>query len=294
MNEEMKTPAANGKLSTIFLVVLGLHVAVIVAFIAYNLLKGNTEAVPELADAAPAEEVAPATEPATLSSPAPSLETEVNPVAEAGSPPDAAMNGQMTMPSPTDPIYSTAGTIQPRPMEPITPVEPVAVSTSSAPVIETVKPVTSAVGNYTAKKGDSLAKIARTHNISIQALREANSLQGDMIKIGQTFSIPGSTVKAAAVPAATVVKAQVPVKSGSSEYTVAAGDTLWKIAKSFNTQPSQIAKLNGITDPSKLKVGSTIKVPTSSSQEASVPKAQPVRTNVQNTDVAMVPQAKRQ
>ena len=289
MNEEIKTPAANGKLSTIFLVVLGLHVAVIVAFIAYNLLKGNTESVPEVADVTTTQEAAPVAETAELPSPLPSLEIQANPLVETGMAAEETYN-PMSMPSPADPIYSTNAVVQPRSLETVSTIVPA------------IKPVVAAgLGGYTVRKGDSLAKIARIHQTTVQELRAANGITGDMIRIGQALNIPGgqtalvsSPAKAQVVPVAAVVNAQVPVKTGFSEYTVVTGDTLWKIAKTFNTQPSQIAKLNGITDPSKLKVGSIIKVPTSSSQEASAPKAEPVRTNVQNTDVAMVPQAERQ
>jgi LysM repeat protein len=307
MSEEMKTPTANGKLSTIFLVVLGLHVAVIVAFIAYNLLKGNTEAAPEVAETEQVEEIMPTIEKAELPQHEPALETDQNPVAESGAPVEAgkAAETEMFMPSSSDPIYSTANntTIKPRNLEPVMEaVKPVAEVVS-----QQVKPmVNSTLVSYSVKKGDSLARIARNHGVSVQELRDANGISGDMIKIGQTLNIPSSGMAPAAasvvskavvnqaVSAVTTAStAVVAPKTSLSDYTVMSGDTLWKIAKTFNTQPSQIAKINNITDPSKLKIGSTIKVPTSSSQEASAPKAQPVRTDLQNTDVAMVPQSQR-
>ena len=44
---------------------------------------------------------------------------------------------------------------------------------------------------YKVQSGDRLEKIARMHNISVQALREANpQLNGDRINIGQTLKIP--------------------------------------------------------------------------------------------------------
>ncbi|NJK92260.1 MAG: LysM peptidoglycan-binding domain-containing protein [Blastochloris sp.] len=280
MNEEIKTTAANGKLSTIFLVVLGLHVAVIVAFIAYNLLRGNTPSEAEVAEVPEMEQPAAVAEetvmPAQLE---PTLETaEVPTLAESN---EVEMGGQMTMPAPNDPIYSNTGKVQPRAAEQsqVAPMVTEVVKTNAA---------TMAAGSYTVKKGDSLAKIARIHGTTVAELRSLNGISGDMIKIGQTLNVPGAgaglasgSSTAVQIPSATVVKAPAVVKTGFSEYTVAAGDTLWKIAKSFNTEPSTIAKINGITDPSKLKVGSTIKVPTSASQEAAVPKAEPVRTEVQ-------------
>lgn len=44
-------------------------------------------------------------------------------------------------------------------------------------------------------------------------------------------------------------------------YKVKAGDTLIGIAAKFGTTPKAIAALNGITDPSSLKVGQTLKIP---------------------------------
>lgn len=44
--------------------------------------------------------------------------------------------------------------------------------------------------NYKVQPGDSLGKIAQTQKVSIQALREANQLTSDRIRIGQTLKIP--------------------------------------------------------------------------------------------------------
>lgn len=45
---------------------------------------------------------------------------------------------------------------------------------------------------YRVRKGDSLWSIAREHNVSVAALREANELTVDTIKQGQLLTIPGS------------------------------------------------------------------------------------------------------
>ena len=44
-------------------------------------------------------------------------------------------------------------------------------------------------------------------------------------------------------------------------YKVKAGDTLIGIAAKFGTTPKAITKLNGISDPSSLKVGQVLKIP---------------------------------
>ena len=42
----------------------------------------------------------------------------------------------------------------------------------------------------TVKSGDTLTSIARRNNTSISALRSANSLDGDLIKVGQKLNLP--------------------------------------------------------------------------------------------------------
>ncbi len=52
-----------------------------------------------------------------------------------------------------------------------------------------------------------------------------------------------------------------PDPPGLLTHTVKAGETLWGIAQSYGLQPSQLATLNGIEDPRKLAVGTTLSVP---------------------------------
>jgi len=48
--------------------------------------------------------------------------------------------------------------------------------------------------SYTIKKGDSLYKIARAHNVTVRAIVAANSIQNaDLIYPGQVLQIPGTT-----------------------------------------------------------------------------------------------------
>lgn len=56
--------------------------------------------------------------------------------------------------------------------------------------------------SYTVKSGDNLTKIAGQHGISVKALRAANGLKTDSIKVGQKLKIP---VKASAPVTAPVV-----------------------------------------------------------------------------------------
>lgn len=58
--------------------------------------------------------------------------------------------------------------------------------------------------------------------------------------------------------------APIDVSSGGQEYTVKRGDNLWNLSKQHYGNATfwkQIAEANGITDPTKLKVGMTLIIP---------------------------------
>ena len=44
-------------------------------------------------------------------------------------------------------------------------------------------------------------------------------------------------------------------------YIVRQGDTLWKIAKKFNSTVEEIARMNGIEDTNKIDVGEKLYIP---------------------------------
>ncbi len=51
--------------------------------------------------------------------------------------------------------------------------------------------------SYTVKSGDTLGKIAKANGVTVNALRSANQLKTDQIKVGQKLSIPGKAAAAA-------------------------------------------------------------------------------------------------
>lgn len=65
--------------------------------------------------------------------------------------------------------------------------------------------------SYTVKSGDSLTKIAGQFKVSAKALRSANSLKTDKIKVGQKLKIPGKP----AAPAAPANPVPAPEPSGA-------------------------------------------------------------------------------
>ncbi len=85
-----------------------------------------------------------------------------------------------------------------------------------------------AVGTYTVKPGDSLAKIARATGANVDDIKAANNLSASSIRIGQELKIPNGgasadTIKTASIPAQKVdqVKpaqpASAPVQTASAQ-----------------------------------------------------------------------------
>jgi len=111
---------------------------------------------------------------------------------------------------------------------------------------------------YTVKAGDYLTKIARNCGVDYAALLKANPEIKDVNKI-----FPGQVIriKAGASIPGTNNPTPTPAPTGSGEYIVAKGDTLFKIAVRFNTTTAELLKINPeIKDANKIFVGQKIRV----------------------------------
>ena len=98
---------------------------------------------------------------------------------------------------------------------------------------------------YIVKKGDTLYSIARLYNISVDDLKKANNLTGNTLSIGQSLIIPTNNISE-------------PVNNIT--YIVKKGDTLWGIAKSFNTTVNDIKSLNNLST-NTLSIGQKLILP---------------------------------
>ncbi|MBN2244411.1 MAG: LysM peptidoglycan-binding domain-containing protein [Candidatus Aminicenantes bacterium] len=90
---------------------------------------------------------------------------------------------------------------------------------------------------YVVKRGDSLYQIARAFNTSVDRIKQLNNLRSNIINVGQKLEISSGGT------------------AGSTQYTVVAGDTPFKIAQQFNMSLNTLLTLNGLTTQSKIYPG---------------------------------------
>ncbi len=124
---------------------------------------------------------------------------------------------------------------------------------------------------YTVRPGDTLSAIAARFGTTTSVLVKLNGIADpSLVRVGQVLKLtpapseaPTSTPLPSASPRPTPTPAAsaTPAPVGGRTYTVRPGDTLSAIAARFGTTTSVLVKLNGIADPSLVRVGQVLKLP---------------------------------
>ena len=121
---------------------------------------------------------------------------------------------------------------------------------------------------YVVQNGDYLAKISKKCNVTIAAIKKANNLTSDTIRIGQKLKIPGKLPESMTAPAAAAEapkaaaakKSYTPYTGATKEYVVKSGDTLGAIAYGNGINIRQLKELNGLSSD-VLRIGQKLKIP---------------------------------
>jgi len=117
--------------------------------------------------------------------------------------------------------------------------------------------------------GDNLGKIALKYGVSAEAIAQANGITlKTMLSIGQKLAIPGvggpapsRTVAPDATAEVTQTSTPGPTQTPSAVHVVGRGDTLGAIAVKYNVSVEAIARANGITPITILKIGQELVIP---------------------------------
>lgn len=108
---------------------------------------------------------------------------------------------------------------------------------------------------YTVVPGDSLYSISQKFHVTVNDIRSANGVKGDLIYPGQVLNIPdGKATSSPAVP----VNAQT--HQNSSFYVVKPGDSLYLIAQKYNTTVEALMAVNNLQS-SLIVPGQQLNVP---------------------------------
>ncbi len=131
---------------------------------------------------------------------------------------------------------------------------------------------------YTVKKGDTLWDIAVNNGTTVDQLMQDNNLTSSLIFPGDKLTY-NTTV------------AQVAQAKEQGYYTVVLGDTLGKVADRFGVSVDELVKLNNISNPNLIYVGTVLKVDAGAakSAEVTVPKATVVENTAEKTVVKVDP-----
>lgn len=91
--------------------------------------------------------------------------------------------------------------------------------------------------NHTVQRGETLWRISRHYDTSVNAILDANNISNpDIIHIGQTVVIPG-------------------------RHRVTSGETLWRISQNYGTTVAAIAGASGISNTNLIYPGQILTIP---------------------------------
>ena len=91
------------------------------------------------------------------------------------------------------------------------------------PTVEETNEIT-----YTVQRGDSLYSISRQFNTTVHAIKELNNLSSNLLSVGQVLRIPSN-------------------ETLETTYVVQRGDSLYSIAKKYDTTVDKLKELNNLT-----------------------------------------------
>ncbi|WP_275677279.1 LysM peptidoglycan-binding domain-containing protein [Neobacillus drentensis] len=135
---------------------------------------------------------------------------------------------------------------------------PAATTTTKVPAPSATQPT----ATYTVKSGDCLSEISSQFGMTVAQLKTLNNLKLDLIYVGQTLKVYAkqTSTPAPAVPAAPSAKPQAATPTGvTSNYIVKSGDTLGKIAVTYDMTVQELKSLNHLSSD-RIYVGQTLKV----------------------------------
>ncbi len=112
------------------------------------------------------------------------------------------------------------------------------------------------VTNYRVQSGDSLTKLSRRYNVTLQTLAKMNGISPlDNLYTGTTIKVPNTA------PSRDVIARNSKTVAGHENYKVKKGEGLIKLAERFGISANELAKMNGISATADLRLGQELIIP---------------------------------
>lgn len=120
-------------------------------------------------------------------------------------------------------------------------------------IVDTIVESINEQKKYTVIKGDTLYQIAKKYNTTVVELKKINNLSSSNLVPGQILKIPNTKTEPSSNSS----------PNGNNDiYIVKKGDTLYQIAKKYNTTPEIIKEANNL-NTNTLTIGASLKIPNS-------------------------------
>lgn len=116
------------------------------------------------------------------------------------------------------------------------------------------------------RPGESLGSIASRYRTTIDTIRTANNIRGNLIRAGDSLLIPAASKQ---VSYAMTAEGRLASKQAGLEqryggqpviYTVQPGDSFWEISRRYNVGMRELAKWNGMGTSGLLHPGTELKI----------------------------------
>ncbi|MEI6056994.1 MAG: LysM peptidoglycan-binding domain-containing protein [Lentisphaerota bacterium] len=143
---------------------------------------------------------------------------------------------------------------------------------------------------YTVKKGDSLWKVAKMFNVSVNELAAYNNMDAkSTLKTGLVMKIPpaglkepktitSSKPKQQSTKTSTTPAEKTKTSASQNKYTVKSGDTIQSVAKSHNISEKRLAKANALDIKASLKAGQKLIIPAVKASSDTTAKTTPAKS----------------
>ncbi len=114
---------------------------------------------------------------------------------------------------------------------------------------------------HVVQEGEVLAQIAQRYGVSVEAIREANNLTSDLLRVGQELIIPLPTPTPADTPPSAAPTATTTPTPAFIIHVVQQGEILGTIARQYGVTVDEILAVNPGLDPRRMRVGQEIRIP---------------------------------